>query len=82
MDLVFTPSVTVLCQNVEIMDDSVVEDTESFFVSVDSSDPVTLSAQLATVSILDNQDRTFDLHTIIIELVPVTIVISSFNYFT
>ena len=72
MNLVFTPSMTVHCQNVEIKDDSVVEDTEAFLVFVDSTDPVSLSALSATVSILDNQDRKFVLYAIVIELAPLS----------
>ena len=47
-----------VCFNVTIMDDTMVESTESFLVNFMSSDSAYLSSGLATISILDNEGDT------------------------
>ena len=49
----FTPSVLENCVNVGVINDSVVENTEVFFVTVNSNDPVTFNLESVTVSIID-----------------------------
>ena len=44
------------CVDVVIRDDTVVENTESFFMSVSSTDPVDFTSPSVTVFISDNQD--------------------------
>ena len=58
--LIFTSSDDI-CVNVTILDNDVVEDSETFGISVSSSDPnVTLgTTPSATVVILDNDGKCF-----------------------
>ncbi len=61
--LIFTPSDPIgvlMCANITIILDSVVENTESFLVVLSSSDPavvLTQSTATATVIILDNSSK-------------------------
>ena len=58
--MTFLPGNTTVCENIGIFDDSIVEDTESFSVTLASNDSqVTVNAMSdeATISITDN-DRT------------------------
>ena len=56
----FVPAMAdeAVCFNVTIMDDTMVESTESFLVNFMSSDSAYLSGGLATISILDNEGDT------------------------
>jgi len=56
----FVPAMAdeAVCFNVTIMDDTMVESTESFLVNFMSSDSAYLSSGLATISILDNEGDT------------------------
>lgn len=56
----FVPSMTneTICVNVTIVDDDVLEDTESFLVTVTSSDSAYLAGRPATVFIMDNDGNT------------------------
>ena len=56
----FAPAMAdeAVCFNVTIMDDTMVESTESFLVNFMSSDSAYLSSGLATISILDNEGDT------------------------
>ena len=47
-----------ICVNVTIVDDDVLEDTESFLVTVTSSDSAYLAGRPATVFIMDNDGNT------------------------
>lgn len=58
-ELEFTATTPVQCFSVNIINDSVVEDTEIFHVAASSNDPVSFVNSPVTVSILDNQDRKF-----------------------
>ena len=58
-EVVFLPNVTRLCGNVTLLDDSVVESTETFFVSLVTNDPFLLLSDPAVISIVDKQDRAF-----------------------
>ena len=51
-----SPTTLQRCVDIEIMDDAIVEGTEEFLVTVDSSDPVIFTTDSVVISILDNQD--------------------------
>ncbi len=59
--LIFTPSDPIgvlMCANITIIPDSVVENTESFQVFLNSSDPaVVLTQSIATVNISDSSGK-------------------------
>ncbi len=70
--MIFTPdelTSRMLCANITIILDSVVENTESFLVVLNSSDPaVVLTQSTATVNISDNSSKYCDKRLYIIFL--------------
>ena len=61
IELEYSETSLVNCFEIEIVDDSVVEDAELFLVSASSTDPVSFVLNTVTVSIIDNQDRKFSM---------------------
>lgn len=57
-ELQFTPALQTNCIDIGIVDDTIVEGTEVFTVTVSSTDPVGFSSDSVIVSIIDNQDST------------------------
>ena len=48
------------CTDIIIVDDTVVENTETFQVSLNTSDPILFPSEPISVAILDNVDRKFN----------------------
>ena len=57
--LTFTPTGdTVICHNITIVDDSLVEDTQVFLAALETADSsVRLLPDIATISIVDNDGK-------------------------
>ena len=55
----FNQNTTQNCEVINILDDTLVESTETFQVSLSTSDPIIFPLQSVSVTIIDNSDRKF-----------------------